>query len=71
MLLEAGVEIERLSCKPMASLPETARMGIGSGNASVQPNSSSEGAVETDEEDLDDFESRTVSLPLAERRFLE
>jgi hypothetical protein len=59
LLPEAGVEIERLSCKPVASLPETARMGIGSGNnASVQPNSSSEGSVETDEEeDLDDFES--------------
>jgi hypothetical protein len=54
LLPEAGVEIERLSCKPVASLPETARMGIGSGNTSVPPNSSSEDAVETDdEEDLD------------------
>jgi len=40
LLPEAGVEIERLSCRPVASLPETARMGVGSSDASVQPNSS-------------------------------
>src|SRR5258708_1627251 len=28
-LPEAGVEIEHLSCRPMASLPETARTGVG------------------------------------------
>src|SRR5258708_26573908 len=42
LLPEAGVEIERLSCRPVASLPETALMGVGTSDAAVQPNSSSE-----------------------------
>lgn len=58
LLPEAGIEIERLSCRPMASLPETARTGVGLLDASVQPDLSAEGAAETDqEEELDDFES--------------
>ncbi len=54
----AGVEIEHLSCRPMASLPETARTGVGLSDASVQPDLRAEGAAEPDqEEELDDFES--------------
>jgi len=57
-LPEAGVEIEHLSCRPMASLPETARTGVGLSDASVQPDLRAEGAAEPDqEEELDDFES--------------
>jgi len=58
LLPEAGVQIERLSCRPMESLPDTARTGVGLSDASVQPDLSAEGAAETDqEEELDDFES--------------
>src|SRR5260370_4599342 len=58
LLPEAGIEIERLSCRPLASLPETARTGVGLSDASVQPDLSAEDAAETDqEEELDDFES--------------
>jgi hypothetical protein len=57
LLAEAGIEIERLACRQTASLPETARTGIGSLDSSVQPDFS-EGVAETDqEEELDDFES--------------
>ena len=72
LLPEAGVEIERLSCRPMASLPEAAQTGVASSVASIQPSSSSEDAVETDEEEeLDDFQSELYLCPLAERRFLD
>jgi hypothetical protein len=58
LLREAGVQIECLSCRPMESLPDTARTGVGLSDASVQPDLSAEGAAETDqEEELDDFES--------------
>jgi hypothetical protein len=58
LLPEAGIEIERLSCRPMASLPEIAQTGVELSDASLQPDLSAEGAAETDqEEELDDFES--------------
>jgi hypothetical protein len=58
LLPEAGIEIERLSCRPMASLPETARTGVGLSDASIQSDLSAEGAADTDQdEELDDFES--------------
>lgn len=58
LLPEAGIQIERLSCRPMESLPDTARTGVGLSDVSVQPDLSAEGAAETDqEEELDDFES--------------
>ena len=57
LLLEAGIEIERLSCRPMAPLPETARTGVGLSDASVQPDLRAEGAETDQEEELDDFES--------------
>src|SRR5437016_2286271 len=58
LLPEAGIEIERFSCRPMASLPDTARTGVGLSDASVRQDLSAEGAAETDqEEQLDDFES--------------
>ena len=58
LLAEVGIEIERLSCRPTASLPETARTGVGLSDASVQPDLSAEGVAETDqEEELEDFES--------------
>ena len=58
LLQQAGVEVERLSCRPIESLPETARMGVGLSDASGQPDVSVEGAAETnDEDELDDFES--------------
>jgi hypothetical protein len=58
LLPEAGVQIERLSCRPMESLPDTARTGVGLSDASVQPDLSAEGEAEIDqEEELDDFES--------------
>jgi hypothetical protein len=58
LLREAGVEIERLSCKPMESLPKTARTGGGLPPAAVQPDLGVEGAAEADqEEELDDLES--------------
>ena len=34
LLPKAGIEIERLSCRPMASLPETERTGVGLSDAS-------------------------------------
>src|SRR6266849_2906464 len=37
LLREAGIEIERLSCRLMESLPETAWTGVGLSDASVQP----------------------------------
>lgn len=50
LLEEAGIEVERLSCRPLESLSETARTG--------QPDLSLEGAAETnEEEEVDDFES--------------
>ena len=48
LLQEAGIEIKRLSCRPMESSPETARTGVGLSDASVQPDLSAEGAAETD-----------------------
>jgi hypothetical protein len=58
LLPEAGVEIERLWCRPMESLPDITRTGVGLSDASVQPDLSAESAGETDqEEELDDFES--------------
>ncbi len=57
LLPEAGIEIEHLSCRPMASLPESATC-VGLSDASVQSDLSAEGAPETaQEEELDDFES--------------
>ena len=58
LLPEAGIEIERSSCRPLASLPEIAQTGVGLSDASARPDLSAEGAAETDqEEELDDFES--------------
>src|ERR1700674_5471568 len=37
LLPEAGIEIERLSCRPLAPLPETARTGVGLSAGSVHP----------------------------------
>ena len=58
LLQEAGVEVERLSCRPIQPLPETAQTGVGLSDASGQPDLSAEDAAETnEEEELDDFES--------------
>jgi hypothetical protein len=46
LLPQAG--IERLSCRPFASLPEIARTAVGSSNPSVEPDSSSESTAEAD-----------------------
>jgi hypothetical protein len=50
LLEEAGIEVQRLSCRSIESLPEI---------ASSQPELNVEGAADTDdeEEELDDFES--------------
>lgn len=47
LLGEAGIEIERLSCRPVESLPETGRTGVGSPDGSVQPDLNVTGSVET------------------------
>ncbi len=58
LLQEAGIEVERLPCRPIESLPETTQTGVGLSDASGQPDLSVEGAAETsEEEELDDFES--------------
>jgi hypothetical protein len=58
LLREAGIEVERMSCRPIESLPETARTGVELSNASGRPELSAEVGAETKEaEDLDDLES--------------
>ncbi len=58
LLRDAGIEIERLSCRPMESLPATARTGVGLSDAAIQPDLRVEGSAETnEEEELEDFES--------------
>src|SRR5258708_38645224 len=44
LLLEAGIEIERLSWRPMEPLPETARAGVGVSGDSLHPDLRAQGA---------------------------